>query len=378
MNFDLRLLRNMDYWLLLVVVALSVAGIFVVASATRGLGPPALNDRVIRQIAGVIIGLAAMVVALMFDYTEFARMYRFLYYFNVLLLLAVLIPGVGLVVNGARSWIPLGMVQFQPAELAKVLLILTMGWLLARQERLDAWWEMIPATFHMAPSLALVLAQPDLGTALVLIAMLAVMLYMAGAPGWRFVVMGILAVGGVFGIVYAHVHMGLDIPLPTHQVNRLVCWVYPSYDLQNACYNVNQSMIAIGSGGMWGRGYGQGTQNQLGFIPENHTDFVFALIGEEFGFVGGSVLVLLFVILLYRILHAAVHAKDRYGMLICAGAAAMIAFHVVENIGMTMGVMPVTGIPLPFISYGPTAVVANLTAVGLVLNVYMRRQKIMF
>lgn len=380
MNFDWRLLRNTDYVLLLVVLSLCVMGVTVVSSAVLGYDPTNAYGYVYRQVAGVVLGSLALVVVVLFDYTEFARMYRSLYVGNLVLLALVWVPGLGLGRDevGAQSWINLGIVNLQPAELSKVSLILTLAWLLARTESLLSWRELLPAFIHVLPALSLVLLQPDLGTALVFLALSAAMLYAAGTPGWKFLLAALLSVALAVGAVVAHLRWDVPLPLPRHQVERLICWLQPSYDLQGACYNVYQSKLAIATGSLLGKGFAQGNRSQMGYIPENHTDFIFAVVGEEFGFVGAAVVILLFLLLLWRVVVAATQAKDRYGMLICTGAAAMIGFHVVENIGMTMGIMPVTGIPLPFISYGPTAVVANMVAIGLVLNVHMRRQKIMF
>lgn len=378
-NFDFRLLRNMDWIMVLTVLLLSGIGVMVSASAVRGYDPANWRLFVYKQIGGIVIGLAAMAIVLLFDYSEFGRMYRFLYVANLVLLVLVLIPGIGFEQNGARSWFKFGPVQLQPAELTKIFTILTLGWMLTRAESMREWWDALPTLGHILPAAALVMKQPDLGTTLVILAVAAAMLYMNGYSGWRFALVALVGALAVGALVWANGQFGARIPgVSEYQIKRIRCWLDPEHDPQNWCYNVYQSMVAVGSGGLKGKGLFQGTQTQLGFVPENHTDFIFSVVGEELGFVGGAAILILFLILLWRIMNAAVHAKDRYGALICAGVAAMVGFHVLENAGMAIGMMPVTGIPLPFVSYGPTAVVANLTAIGLVLNVYMRRQTIMF
>lgn len=380
MNFDLRFLRNMDWVLLAAVLALGTLGLFVVASATRGQFGVQSSAYVLKQAAGLLLGLAGLVFVLLFDYAEFERLYRFLYIANIALLSLVFVPFLGKEVNGTRGWLDLGVILVQPSEIAKVLVILTLATLLARQEgSLGSFWHLLLAGGHIAPTLGLILLQPDLGTALVLLAIAATMLYMAGMSGWRLGILALLGAGIVAGVVVATAVYGINIPgVSRYQIDRILCWLEPERDVRNACYNVIQARIAIASGGLPGLGLFRGTQTQLGYVPESHTDFIFTAVAEELGFIGAAVVLLLFLLLLWRVLNAAIHAKDRYGVLLVTGVGAMIGFHVLENAGMAVGLMPVTGIPLPLISYGPTSAVANLIAVGLVLNVHMRRQTLLF
>lgn len=376
MNFELRMLRNLDYGLIIVTLALSGIGMAVIASAAMGYDPAHASTFVYKQVAGLAIGLVLMAVVLLFDYGEFSRMYRTLYFTNLALLGLVLL--VGFEQYGAKSWLRFGPVQMQPVELTKVFLVLTLSHLLSQQEQMTSLWDMVPPFIHVLPSVLLIMKQPDLGSMLVVLAMLVGAMYIAGAPGWRFLLFGGATIGGVAAWVWAHLQWKIWLPLSGYQLGRLLVWIDPEPYAQDWGYNVIQSRIAIGSGGLWGKGLFQGTQNQLGFLPEQHTDFIFSVLGEEWGFVGGALVLVLFLFVLWRVLAAALQAKDRYGMLICGSVFSMLLFHLVENVGMTMGVMPVTGIPLPFISYGPTAMVANFVAIGLVLNVQLRRQKIMF
>jgi len=377
MNIDLRLLRNLDKVLVLVIMALIGVGLLVISSAARGyIGQEGASGFVLKQALSVVLGSIALLVILLFDYTEFGRMANLIYGVNLALLAAVLV--MGKVTNGAQSWIGIGPLHIEPGEYGKVMLILTLAHVISRMERLESIWDLFWPGVHVLVPLALIMGQPDLGTGLVYVCMTAAMLFVAGFPVWKLLLLGGLPVAGVVGWVVAHVQWGVWIILDDYQIKRLTNFINPMADVSDSGYQVFQSIISIGSGGLWGKGLYRGTQNQLGFLPEQHTDFIYSVVAEELGFIGGVVIIVLFTLLIWRILTAAGQSKDRYGMLIATGVAAMISFHVLENIGMTMGVMPVTGIPLPFVSYGGSSLITNLMAMGLVLNVGMRRKPIMF
>ncbi|MFZ5817191.1 MAG: rod shape-determining protein RodA [Bacillota bacterium] len=377
MNIDLRLLRNLDKLLVIVVAALIAVGVLVISSAARGyIGIEGAGGFILKQVISALLGTVALTVVLLFDYAEFGRMWKFIYGTNLALLGTVL--AIGKTTNGAQAWIGLGPVHIEPGEYGKVMLILTLAHQITRQEHLRTIWDLIPVGMHVMLPLALIMLQPDLGTALVYVCIAAAMLYVGGFPAWKLLLLGGIPVAGVVGWVVAHLHWGVPILLDDYQIKRLTNFVNPMADISGSGYQVFQSIIGIGSGGIWGKGLYQGTQNQLGFLPEQHTDFIFSVIGEELGLAGGLAVILLFMLLIWRIMAAAEHAKDPYGALIVTGVAAMIGFHVLENIGMTMGVMPVTGIPLPFVSYGGSSLMTNLIAIGLVLNVGMRRKSLMF
>jgi len=377
-NFDARLLRHLDKLLLLIMFALIAFGVVMISSAAKGYNGPAFAaDRVNTQIIAAGLGLFLLIMALLFDYEEFGRMTWVIYGLNVFLLVAVLI--IGKATNGATAWIPLGPLNLQPGEIGKPMLILTLAHQLSRTERMESIWDLFPVALHVLPLVGLLLVQNDLGTSLVFIVITAAMVYMAGFPGWKLALLGGGPIAAVAGWFYSHYKWGVSLwPLREHHIARIETFVDPMKDPTGDGYHVLQSKISIGSGGWFGRGLYKGTQNQLGFLPEQHTDFIFSVIGEELGFVGGAALLVGFLFLLWRIMVIAATSKDRYGSLIAAGVTAMLGFHVVENVGMTLGVMPVTGIPLPFISYGGSNLMANMLAIGLVLNVGMRRQKIMF
>lgn len=382
MNWDSRLLRHVDYSALLLTVLLIGMGMPIIASAVKAQGDSPTGD-LFKQGMAAGLGFLLMALLALIDYNEFPKLARALYYINLLLLLLVRVPGIGINSKGAYRWIHFGPLQFQPSEPAKVIMLITLANFLAKymedHERLDKWSDLILPTLHVLPAAALVMLQPDLGTSLVFIVMLAAMLYMAGVPGWRLAGIAIVGITLVSGIAYADLHWHVKIPLlQDYQIKRLACFVDPSADPNDACYQVTQGRIAIGSGGLWGKGLEKGTQNQLGFLVEQHTDWIFSVLGEELGFVGGTALLLVYFLLLARLIIIAINAKDHFGLLLATGVAAMFGFHVAENVGMVLGVMPAAGIPLPFISYAPSALLTNLAALGIALNVFMRRHTIMF
>lgn len=374
MQFDLRLLKYVDKWLVLTALLLFGGGLVVIASASNVLGEGDAFVR--RQAAHFAVGLALFILALVFDYSEFSRLARFFYLLNLGLLALVLVVAES--AGGAQRWLYIGPVGVQVSEPAKLLMIITLAAHLAHRPPPTRWVDLLAPLLHLAPAMLLIFLQPDLGTSLVFLVILLAMLYMAGAPGWRLATLLAGGIGAMVGWVAAHLHFGVWIPLKDYQLARLITFANPDYDPANHGYQLMQSKAAISSGGLFGQGLFQGRISQSGVLPEQHTDFIFSVLGEELGFVGAAVLLFLFGFLLLRILQTAVTAKDRFGALVASGVGAMIGFHVLVNVGMTVGIMPVTGLPLPFISYGGSSLVANLAAIGLVTNVHMRRQTLMF
>jgi rod shape determining protein RodA len=375
MQWDRRLLSQVTWSVLIALAGLIGISMVVIASAAHTM-PGGERGFLIRQGVAVAVGLLGAIVLMGFNYRDFKAWGREIYVVTLVMLVAVMVAGHSAL--GAQRWIKLGPIQFQPSEPAKLLLIISLARFLSDRERLKTWWDLVwPAVFAGVPML-LVLVQPDLGTALVLAAITMSMLYMAEAPGWKLALVALLAVGGVSFWVYAHLHWHVWIPLKDYQINRLIVFLDPSADPANTGYHVIQSKIAIGSGSLRGKGWFNGTQNQLGFLPESHTDFIYAVLCEEFGFVGGATVLLLAGLLLWRLITNALEVEDKFGRLLVAGVVGMLAFQFVENIGMTLGVMPVAGIPLPFVSYGPSAMVTNLAAVGIAMGVGMRRKTIIF
>jgi len=371
-----RYLKKSDWWLTGAVAATLGVGLVVLSSAVLLFGPATAKSLMIKQCTAIVLGLAAGTALSLLDYAELRGMYWFLYGINIFLLLLVLL--VGTEVNGSKSWIDFKYFSVQPSEISKVLLVITLSRLLERQERLQAWLDLIPPVLHVLPILVLVMLQGDLGTSLVIAAVSVILVYAAGFPGQKVLAALLVCAMGVAGLVYSHYHFGVNFPLQEHHWERIHTFLYPESDPGGAGYQVMRSKVSIGSGGLTGQGYRQGALHQLGYLPFHHTDFIFAVLVEEFGFVGGIAVIGLFGLILYRISNVAQMARDQYGALLAVGVGAIIATHVLENIGMTMGVTPVTGIPLPFMSYGPSALVSCLLAIGLVQSVAIHRDALSF
>jgi rod shape determining protein RodA len=280
---------------------------------------------------------------------------------------------VGSSAQGAARWFSVGPLQLQPSEFAVLALILAVASYCARRDEEGlAWRDVFRLLLMSGIPIVLVLVQPDLGTAMIMVIVLLVMLAVAGLP-IRILVMLLL---GTVLIALVAVEGGL---LHHYQIARLTTFLNPGVKssnpyVQSAIYNLQEAKVAIGSGGLFGSGIGHGAQTNLGYVPEQQTDFIFTAVGEQLGFVGAVGVLSLLGVIAWRVLHAAVVARDTFGRLICAGLFAFIAFSVFQNAGMTMGIMPITGIPLPFVSYGGTAVLVFFSAVGLALSVGARRR----
>jgi len=374
---DRRWLRNLDFVLLSAVVLLFLFGLLVVYSATRGLaetrGDPFYYVK--RQSIAALLGFAAMAVILTFDYRHLVKLSRLFYLGSLGLLGAVLV--VGRVGGGAERWLSIGPLNLQPSEVAKISLILVLAWALSEPDRVQGWRGIFVALAWLAPMWGLILLQPDLGTAITMAGMTLGILFFAGAPVKHLALLTTAGLGAAVGAVVASIQGWLPILKP-YQINRLIVFFDPYRYRHDAGWNVIQSMIAIGSGSLFGKGLFGGSQTQLNFLPARHTDFIFSVIGEEFGFVGGVFVLVLFGVIFWRGGRILLQAKDSMGSLIVAGVLSMIFCHVLINIGMTLGLMPVTGLPLPLISYGGTSVLTTLTSIGLLLNVGLRRKKIHF
>lgn len=360
--------RHLDLVLIVTALAIAALGCVMVYSATRtareaaGLDPTLYLDK---QITYVMIGFLAMIVTAAIDYRVVRDFAPVLYGGTILVLLAVKSP-LGSTSKGTQAWFDLGPFQLQPSEFAKLVLIVSVAAYLA-QHRGDIDVRRFLAVLGIAGlPMGLVYIQPDLGTTLVFVAILFALLLVGGARGRHLVAIVLLGAVGVVAVMQLGV-------LKEYQVDRLTAFTNPSSDTQRSTYNLNQSKIAIGSGGFTGKGLFKGPQTNLSYVPEQHTDFVFTVVGEELGFVGASLLLVLFGIVVWRTWRTANLAKDLFGTLLCVGVVAMLVFQIFENAGMTMGIMPITGIPLPLVSYGGSSIIATFAAIGLVLNVHMRR-----
>jgi rod shape determining protein RodA len=362
-----RLLKNLDITLVVSVLLLLGISLIVISSATHV--TTATEDPywyLQRQSIFTVVNILLIVFILSFDYHTFAKYAGVLYWFSVISLLAVRL--VGQTALGAQRWIQIGPITLQPSEFAKIIIIITLAKMLENR-KLETLKDLLPVALHVGIPFALILVQPDLGTSLVFIAITVGMVFMAGIRTKLFV--GIIASGlAVLPIFWQFLH--------DYQKKRLLVFIDPNIDPLGSGYHIIQSKIAIGSGMLFGKGLFNGSQSQLDFLPENHTDFIFAVIGEELGFIGAALILLMYFVVVYRGIKIAGEARDDYGTLLATGVTSMLLFHILVNVGMTAGIMPVTGIPLPFMSYGVSALTKNMVGIGILLNVYMRRQKIMF
>lgn len=368
-----RLLTKMDFGLLLTVTVIIIAGLFVLDSAAASKS----TNYVLRQSVFIIAGVVVILAFLRADYTVLQKYSKHLYIFSLLFLLAVRL--LGSVRGGARGWFFIGPFGIQPAEYCKIFLIVSYAqFLSSRRENLQSFVDLIPCFAYMVVPVLLLLLQPDLGSSMVYIFVMVWMLYVAGAN--RKILLTLFGGGTVALLAYliGVWKFGIWCPLKPYQLNRFLVMFDPNIDPQGAGYNVWQSKIAIGNGGLWGEGLYMGSQSTGAFLPEQWTDFIFAVFSEELGFIGAAILLLLYAFMLFRGLRIAMLSKDMYGALIATGIVSMYLFHVLENAGMTMGLMPVTGIPLPFVSYGGSAMMTNLLGIALLQNIYVHRQRLIF
>jgi rod shape determining protein RodA len=361
-------IRHLDPTLVILALLLSGFGLLMVYSATfaqlRADSRPA-GYYLDRQLVFTIVGFVGMVVLATFSYRRLRAWAWLAYAGSVFLLVAVLTP-LGTTVAGAQRWITIGLFQIQPSEIAKIAVILTLAALLAERRGGPSGLDVLKALVLIGIPAIFIYKQPDLGTLLVLLAILAGVLLVAGTRMRLLLVMLLLGAVAFWGIL----HVGL---LKDYQVNRLTSFLDPARDPKRTGYNLQQSKIAIGSGQFTGRGLFNGTQTNLRFVPEQHTDFIFTVLGEELGFVGTGIFLLLFAMFLWRGVRIAMMSKDLFGTLLAAGIVAMFAFQGFINMGMTMGISPITGIPLPFVSYGGSSLIASFLATGILLNIHMRR-----
>ncbi len=365
-----RPFRHLDPMLLVSMLLLSIIGFFMIYSATertlRGLGEdPGFYLK--KQLTWFLLGAVLLLLASSVDY-RFMKVYASLFYgASLVLLLLVRLPFLGTDVKGSQRWFEIFGFQFAPSEMMKLALIGMLAAFLSEIRAPELSLEqVIRATAFAVFPMALVFLQPDIGTSMVLAAILVGTLIVAGARPRHLAALALAAVLlGFFAF-----QLGV---IKEYQVARLTSFLDPANDPNLTGYNKIQAEIAIGSGGLTGLGYLKGTQTTLDFVPEQQTDFVFTVVGEEFGFVGAVVVLLLYALLVWRAIRIAMLAKDPFGTYVATGVASMFAFQIFVNIGMTIGIMPITGIPLPFISYGGTSTLINFAAVGLLLNVHMRR-----
>jgi rod shape determining protein RodA len=360
-------LRHLDFLLVLAPILISGLGLLMIYSATHTRLENAGEDPlyfVKRQAIAIVLGIAAMAGIALIDYRRLRELALFGYGLTIIMLVAVL--GVGVEVKGSQARFDLGPLQLQPGELAKFFLILVLAGYCALHRGDLAGRHLVAALAIAALPIGLIMLQPDLGTDLVLMVITFAILAVAGARGRHLVILALLGIT----VAIAAINLGV---LDEYQIDRLTSFTNPNEDVARSGYNQDQSKIAIGTGGLTGQGLFEGTQTTGAYVPEQHTDFIFTVVGEELGFVGGSILLALFAIIVWRTWRAARLANDLFGTLCCIGVLAMLVFQVFENVGMTMGIMPITGIPLPWMSYGGSSVIVSFACIGLVANIHMRR-----
>ena len=366
---SLRNYRDFDWGLLGLVMLMSIISVIEIRSATEMTKFHGLFDH--KQIIFLLVGLALMFGISMVDYHRLLDIASWAYGISVFSLIAVLIPHIGQKVLGARRWINLGGgVHFQPSEWVKLVLILVMArffWERVGEGRELSWEDIGKACGLVIVPMALVLKQPDLGTALTYLPVLVAGLFLGGmrAKQAGIIVLGLLLVGGI--------GFAAGKRLKPYQQKRIDAFLNPESDPKGAGYQIRQSLIAVGSGGIWGKGTNQGTQTQGDFLPIPYTDFIFAAFCEEHGFVGAVLILLLYFLILVRLIQNAQTASDPPGTFLVMGITAVMLFQIAINIGMCVGLMPVTGIPLPLMSYGGSSIMFTFLGLGIVMNVRMRR-----
>lgn len=368
---SLKLIKQLDWKLIAIVLTIFGFGLVILSSATH------LNTNSTKALFQLgkqcaAFGLGAMVIGiiLLFDYTLIGKHYKELYLISLILLAVVLIPGIGAERGGARSWLNLGPLDLQTSEIVKLTFILSYAKIVeSKRDRLRTIKDIMPLIIYALPFLGLLLAQPDLGTALVFMCIIAAMVFTAGLDG-KIIKRAIIIVVALMPIMY--------MLMADHQKQRIEAFLHPEDITLKGNYQVMQSLIAIGSGGVTGKGLYQGSQNQEDFLPVQDSDFIFAVVGEELGVIGMVFLIGLYIAFIFRLIYAAQQARDFYGTLIVIGVLGMFGYQIIQNIGMTVAVIPVTGVTLPFVSYGGSSMLTSMANFGLVMNVYMRRKKINF
>ena len=363
MIFDRRIFREFDKTLFVMTLVIMAIGLAAVFSATHPRAGYPMEGYVVKQAVWMAVGLALLCVVVMFSYQKFIDGSYVFYAVIVVTLVLVLVLGRARL--GAQRWISIGPFALQPSEFIKIAFILALAnFVGSHRGTMRGFRDFFAALALLAVPFLLVLVQPDLGTALTLVPIFLGVMYVAGAD-WRYLA-GLVGIGLAGLPVFWHL-------LRPYQKMRLLVFVNPNSDPLGAGYTIIQSKIAVGSGGLFGKGWLAGSQGQLNFLPEHHTDFIFSVIGEEFGLIGGLALVLLYFFIVHRAFRIAQLTNDMFGKAIAVGVAMLVGVQASVNIMMTIGMMPVVGIPLPLVSYGGSSMLATLVAIGLLLNVGMRR-----
>ena len=363
-----RELKNMEWGILIVAIILSIIGIVALFSATQ----ETEYDEFSKQIIWLVVSIIAMVIVMFIDYNLLLKASPVLYGLTIVLLIAVLFTKP---VNGATSWFNIGAFSLQPGEFAKVIVILFLTYIITKiqrkgQEEINKPTRLLIILSALAVPVLLIVKQPDYGTALAFIVAMALMLFTSGLDK-KYII-------GIILLIVIAVPLLYNFVLPEHAKTRIDVFLNPESDPRGSGYNIIQSKLAIGAGGLTGMGLLKGNQTQLGFLYPKTTDFIYSVIGEEMGFIVAGGIILLFVYLITKSIYVAKTAKDKAGSMIAIGITGVFLFHVLENIGMVMGLLPITGVPLPFVSYGGSSLITNFICIGLLLNISGKRQKTIF
>ncbi len=363
-----RIFKNMEWWILISAILLSIVGFFALYSASQEVELEYFK----RQIIWFSISVVFTIGIVFINYETLARLSPFIYGISIILLIAVLFTKA---INGASSWFNIGIFSFQPAELAKVSVILFTAFIMAKiQERekneINVFWKLGIVLVIVAVPVFLIILEPDFGTASAYIVSLILMLFVSGIDK-KYIISAILLIVISVPLIYLFV-------LPEHAKKRIDVYLNPESDPKGSGYNIIQSRIAIGAGELTGMGLLNGNQTQLGYLSPKTTDFIYSVIGEEMGFIISAGVILLYVTLITRALYVAKTAKDDLGSYIAAGISGIFLFHLTENIGMTMGLLPITGVPLLFVSYGGTSMITSFICIGILLNISGNRKKTIF
>ncbi len=363
-----KLLKNTEWAILIVSVILAVIGLIALFSATQSTEHAEFR----KQVQWIIISIPFLVLASIIDYNIIVRFSTLAYLVVIGLLIGVLFTEP---ISGASSWFKITeSLSFQPSEIGKVITILFLAFLINKMQirgrkEINKIWKLLIVLIFAALPVALILKEPDNGTALAYMIAILAMLFVSGIDK-KYIILAVTALVIAAPIIYAN--------LPTHALKRIEVFLNPGSDPRGAGYNIIQSKLAIGAGEIFGMGLFKGNQTQLGFLHPKTTDFIFSVIGEEMGFIATGTITILYIVLVTKSVYVAKTAKDNIGSYIAIGIAGIFFFHMTENIGMTIGLLPITGVPLPFVSYGGSSLVTNFICIGLLLNISSRRQKAIF
>lgn len=363
-----REFKNVEWSLIIIAIILSIIGLVALFSATQ----ETEHDDFNKQCIWLILSVICMIIVMMVDYEILVKISPFLYGGFILLLIAVLFTTP---INGATSWFAIGAFSFQPGEFAKIFVILFLALAITKiqekgKDEINRITRLLIILAIIGVPILLIIKQPDYGTATAFMVALALMLIAAGLDKKYIIITSILIIIAI-PLLYNFV-------LPEHAKKRIDIFINPESDPRGSGYNIIQSKLAIGAGGLTGMGLLKGNQTQLGFLYPKTTDFIYAVIGEEMGFIVAATVIVLYVFLIIKCLYIAKTAKDETGSLIATGITGIFLFHMIENIGMVMGILPITGVPLPFISYGGSSLITNFLCIGILVNISSKRQKTIF